>query len=122
MGREPRLCDSCALNRYDGLGGADFIQTDSVDDIVYAGDGNDYILAQYGGADTCNGGVGTDYIHVGDPDPANDDGASSVRRIPANNRAFVDGGDGNDTITVARQYAPVAIALDGATAKEPLIY
>ena len=105
-----------SVNRYDGLGGADFIQTDFVDDIVDAGDGNDYILAQYGGADIVNGGVGNDYVHVGDPDPVNDGGASSLRRIPSDNRAFVDGGDGNDTITVTRQYAPMAIALDGAAA------
>jgi Ca2+-binding RTX toxin-like protein len=104
------------INRYEGLDGADFIQTDFVDDSVEAGGGNDYILAQYGGADVVNGGLGNDYIHVGDPDPMNDGGASSLRGIPSDNRAFVDGGDGDDTITVTRQYAPMAIALDGAAA------
>ena len=102
-----------SINRYDGLGGADFIQSDFVDDSIEAGDGNDYILAQYGGADIVNGGVGNDFVYVGDPDPENDGGASSLRRIPADNRTFVDGGDGNDTIVVTRQYLPLAIALDG---------
>ena len=105
-----------SINRYDGMGGADFIQTDFVDDFVDAADGDDYILSQYGGADIVMGGSGNDYIHIGSPDPAHDGGAGSLRHIPANNRVLVDGGDGNDTITVARGYAPMAIALDGVAA------
>ncbi len=105
-----------SINRYDGMGGADFIQTDFVDDFVDAADGNDYIWSQYGGSDIINGGSGSDYIHIGSPDPANDGGAGSLRHIPANNRVLVEGGDGNDTITVARGYVPMAIALDGVAA------
>ena len=105
-----------SVNRYQGLGGADFIQTDFTDDLIESGDGNDYVLAQYGGSDQLHGGIGNDYLNIGDPDPANDDGASSASRIPADNRAHVDGGDGNDTITVARGYLPMALAVDGPRA------
>jgi Ca2+-binding RTX toxin-like protein len=97
-----------SLNRYDGLGGDDFIQTDFVDDWVDAGGGNDFILAVGGGSDILYGGAGNDLIQVGDPDPHNDGGASGLADIPANNRdfiptnnrAYVDGSDGDDTITV----------------------
>jgi Ca2+-binding RTX toxin-like protein len=113
-----------SLNRYDGQGGGDFIQTDFVDDWVDAGAGNDFILAPGGGADILLGGAGNDLIQIGDPDPHNDGGAAGLAHIPANNRdfipldnrAYVEGGDGDDILTVARHYLPMAIALDGATA------
>jgi len=108
-------------NRYEGQGGADLIWTDFVDDIVDGGSGNDYILALGGGADIISGGGDDDYIHIGDPDPLNDGGAAGLQHIPNNNRdfipldnkTFVEGGGGNDTITVTRRYWPLDIALDG---------
>ena len=65
----------------------------------------------HGSAVELYGGNGNDYLHIGDPDPANDGGASSLSRIPSNNRSYADGGDGNDTPTVVRYYSPIAIAV-----------
>jgi hypothetical protein len=66
-----------ALVQYQGLGGADFIQTDQANDSVDAGAGNDFVLTTEGGADLLYGGAGNDYIHIGDPDPDHDGGARS---------------------------------------------
>ncbi|MEW6678692.1 MAG: carbohydrate-binding domain-containing protein [Pseudomonadota bacterium] len=98
---------------YLGQAGSDFIQTDQANDWIEGGADNDYVLANHGGRDLILGGAGNDYIHIGDPDPKNDGGASSKRIIPATNQAYVDGGDGNDTITVLRSYLPMALATSG---------
>ncbi len=81
-------------------------------------------MAFSGGADIIEGGAGNDLIRIGDPDPLNDGGARGLAHIPANNRDFiplnnrahVDGGDGNDTITVARGYLPMALVVEGPNA------
>jgi Ca2+-binding RTX toxin-like protein len=101
---------------YLGQAGSDFIQTDQANDWIEGGADNDYVLANHGGRDLILGGAGNDYIHIGDPDPKNDGGASSKRIIPATNQAYVDGGDGNDTITVLRSYLPMALATSGLKA------
>lgn len=108
------LTDS--LVRYQGEGGSDFIQTDQANDWVEAGTGNDFVLAREGGADILYGGDGDDFIQVGDPDPGNDNGAASRRVIPGDNQVYLDGGDGNDTLSVLRSYLPMALALNGGDA------
>jgi Ca2+-binding RTX toxin-like protein len=114
--RENTYTLSDALVQYLGHGGGDFIQTDQSNDWVDAGAGNDFVLGFQGGRDILLGGSGEDYLHIGTPDPNKDGGASSKRIIPTDNRSHVEGGEGDDTLTVTRSYLPMALAVDGSDA------
>ncbi|MDO9107223.1 MAG: calcium-binding protein [Methylovulum sp.] len=62
------------------------------------------------------GEAGNDFIQIGNPDPHHDEGYSEHLILPTDNRTYVNGGVGNDVITVTRHYEISAIALDGPTA------
>ena len=100
---------------YDGDPDGDFIDNEDAilpgeapnDDIVRAGGGNDTITSGLG-SDDVDGGAGDDVIDTGNDDLAPDSGypfAPGVDPLgyapdsdPENDRDFVSGGDGNDTI------------------------
>jgi len=102
--------------RYEGLSGSDLIATGLAENLVYAGAGNDMVYGRGGGKDYLFGEAGNDFIQIGDPDPYNDGGHHGHYIVPTDNRAYVDGGAGDDVITVVRHYSIVAIALDGPVA------
>ncbi|MGH1425639.1 MAG: Hint domain-containing protein, partial [Pseudooceanicola sp.] len=73
---------------------------DPNDDIVTAGGGNDTVISGEG-SDEVYGEDGDDVIDTGNADPAFDNPLPwfSIDADPEDDRDFVDGGDGNDSIT-----------------------
>jgi len=80
--------------------GDDYIDGGDGDDLIFGGDGDDTIIGG-DGSDTVYGGAGDDYIDTSGSNPMTDYGYLTI--LPEDtdkedDRDFVDGGDGNDTI------------------------
>ena len=80
----------------DGGTGNDTIDGGIDDDTIRGGEGNDSILGQHG-ADSIFGDAGDDYINAGGSTYGGNE-PDATDPLPENDRDFVDGGEGNDTI------------------------
>ncbi|MCV2892112.1 Hint domain-containing protein [Lentibacter sp. XHP0401] len=76
--------------------GNDTIDAGIDDDTVYGGDGEDSILGHHG-SDSIFGEGGDDFINAGGSTYGGNE-VDATDPVPENDRDFVDGGDGNDTI------------------------
>ncbi|MBU2866289.1 Hint domain-containing protein [Pacificibacter marinus] len=83
----------------DGGSGDDTINAGIDDDVVYGGTGNDTIIGGHG-SDEIYGGDGDDYIDASDVDGVmnHTDESDDTDPAPENDRDYVDGGAGDDTI------------------------